>query len=306
MTTLIIVLISCIVFVVITLFYMTAVVVNEQTAAILQRLGRFSKILHPGLNFKLPFIEEIAGTVSLRITQLDVKVETKTEDNVFVHVTVAVQYFVFQEHVYEAFYKLKNPEQQITSFVFDVVRARVPRLKLDELFEKKDEIAIAVKDEITSVMKDFGYGILKSLVTDIEPDQKVKISMNEINAAQRLRIAAVEKGEAERIITVKAAEAAAQSNALHGQGIAQQREAIIEGLSKSVSEFREHIPGTSAQDVMFLVLMTQYFDTLKDISANAQTNTILLPHSPSTLTDLSEQMRNAMLVAGQVQNATKK
>ncbi|HBY05781.1 MAG: Band 7 protein [candidate division TM6 bacterium GW2011_GWE2_42_60] len=302
MTTLIIALAS----VALILFFMSTVVVNEQTATIVQRLGRFSKILHPGLNFKIPFIETIAGAVSLRITQLDVKVETKTEDNVFVHVTVAVQYFVFQEHVYEAFYKLKNPEQQITSFVFDVVRARVPRLKLDELFEKKDEIAIAVKDEITSVMKDFGYGILKSLVTDIEPDQKVKISMNEINAAQRLRIAAVEKGEAERIITVKAAEAAAQSNALHGKGIAAQREAIIEGLSKSVNEFREHIPGTSAHDVMFLVLMTQYFDTLKDISANAQTNTILLPHSPSTLTDLSEQMRNAMLIAGQVQNTTKK
>lgn len=282
------------------LFFSSFVIVEQQKTVIIQRLGKFNRILHPGLGFKFPLIETIAGTVNLRIRQLDVRVETKTEDNVFVFVIVSVQYFVDPKGIYEAFYKLQNPEQQITSYVFDVVRARVPRLKLDDLFEKKDEIAIAVKDELTQVMNDFGYVILKALITDIEPDAKVKTSMNEINAAQRLRIAAVEKGEAERILKVKSAEAEAQSKALQGKGIADQRRAIIEGLRESVSEFQESIPGATAADVMNLVLMTQYFDTLKEIGATSSTNTILIPHSPGNLTDLANQIRNAMITAQQV------
>jgi regulator of protease activity HflC (stomatin/prohibitin superfamily) len=282
------------------LFFSSFVIVEQQKLVIVQRFGKFSRVLQPGLNFKIPVVELVAGTVNLRIRQLDVRVETKTEDNVFVFVIVSVQYFVDPKGVYEAFYKLQNPEQQITSFVFDVVRARVPRLKLDDLFEKKDEIAIAVKDEITQVMNDFGYIILKALITDIEPDSKVKASMNEINTAQRLRIAAVEKGEAERILKVKSAEAEAQSKALQGKGIADQRRAIVEGLRESVSEFQESVPGTSAHDVMNLVLMTQYFDTLKEIGASSTTNTILIPHSPGNLSDISDQMRNAMITAQQV------
>jgi regulator of protease activity HflC (stomatin/prohibitin superfamily) len=282
------------------LLFGSLVIVEQQKMFVIQRFGKFSRILHPGLNIKFPLVETVAGTVNLRIRQLDVRVETKTEDNVFVFVIVSVQYFVDPNGVYEAFYKLQNPEQQITSFVFDVVRARVPRLKLDDLFEKKDEIAIAVKDELTQVMNDFGYVILKALITDIEPDAKVKASMNEINAAQRMRIAAVEKGEAERILKVKAAEAEAQSKALQGKGIADQRRAIVEGLRESVSEFRESVPGTSAHDVMNLVLMTQYFDTLKEIGAASTTNTILIPHSPGNLSDISDQMRNAMITAQQV------
>jgi regulator of protease activity HflC (stomatin/prohibitin superfamily) len=271
--------------------------VNQQTAVIVQRFGKFARVAQPGLNFKTPFIETIAGRINLRVQQLDVRVETKTEDNVFVHVIVAVQYHVLPDKVYDAFYRLSNANTQITAFVFDVVRARVPRIKLDDLFEKKDEIADAVKNELSHVMYDFGYGIVKALVTDIDPDAKVKQSMNEINAAQRLRVAATEKGEADRILKVKAAEAEAQSKALQGKGIADQRRAIVDGLRESVDEFQKSVPGTSAQDVMNLVLMTQYFDTLKEIGATSATNTILIPHSPGNLTDLSTQLRNAMMTA---------
>jgi regulator of protease activity HflC (stomatin/prohibitin superfamily) len=274
--------------------------VNQQTAVVIQRFGKFARVAQPGLNFRIPLIETIAGRINLRVQQLDVKVETKTEDNVFVHVIVAVQYHVLPEKVYDAYYRLANANQQITAFVFDVTRARVPRIKLDDLFEKKDEIADAVKNELSHVMYDFGYGIVKALVTDIEPDHTVKEAMNAINAAQRMRIAATEKGEADRILKVKAAEAEAQSKALQGKGIADQRRAIVDGLRESVDEFQKSVQGTTAQDVMNLVLMTQYFDTLKEIGASSVSNTILIPHSPGTLTDLTEQMRAAMITANVV------
>ncbi|WP_337173470.1 SPFH domain-containing protein [Paludisphaera sp.] len=274
--------------------------VQQQTAAIIQSFGKFVRVAQPGLNFKVPFVELVAGRINLRVQQLDVRVETKTEDNVFVHVVVSVQYAVLPDKVYDAFYKLSDPHTQMAAFIFDVVRARVPRLKLDDVFEKKDEIADVVKNELSHVMYDFGYGIVKALVTDIEPDRKVKEAMNEINAAQRLRIAATEKGEADRILKVKAAEAEAQSKALQGKGIADQRRAIVEGLRESVDEFQKSVPGTSAQDVMNLVLMTQYFDTLKEIGASSRSNTILIPHTPGNLGELSNQMRDAMVSAGLV------
>jgi len=285
------------------LLFNTFFVVQQQTAAVVTSFGKFTRVALPGLNMKRPFIESVAGRLNLRVQQLDVKVETKTEDNVFVHVVVSVQYHILGDKVYEAFYKLTDPEMQITAFVFDVVRARVPRIKLDELFEKKDEIADAVKNELAHVMDDFGYGIVKALVTDIEPDRKVKEAMNEINAATRMRVAAMEKGEAERILRVKAAEAEAQSKALQGKGIADQRKAIVEGLRESVDTFQRSVPGTSAQDVMNLVLMTQYFDTIKELGATSRTNTILLPHSPGALTGLQEQIRTAMIGAEQVGRA---
>ena len=275
--------------------------VEQQSIAIIQRFGRFIKIAEAGLHIKWPFIDVIAGYVNLRVKQLDVRVETKTEDNVFVHIVVSVQYFVHREKVYEAFYRLQSPDKQITAFVFDVVRARVPLQKLDDVFEKKDEIAHAVRNELSQVMEDFGYGILKALVTDIDPDPKVKEAMNDINAAQRMRVAATEKGEAERILKVKAAEAEAQSKALQGKGIADQRRAIVEGLRESVAEFSECVPGTTAHDVMNLVLMTQYFDTLKELGASSQTNTILIPHSPGNLADVSSQIRDAMITAQQIE-----
>ena len=273
--------------------------VEQRTTAIVQRLGKFVREAGPGLNVKVPFLDRVAGRINLRVQQLDVKIETKTEDNVFVQMVVAVQFYVLPEKVYDAFYKLDDARRQITSYVFDVVRAQVPKIKLDDVFEKKDEIADIVKAELAQVMEGFGYGILKALVTDIDPDPKVKQSMNEINAAQRMRVAATEKGEADRILKVKAAEGDAQSKALQGRGIADQRQAIVAGLRDSVDEFRRSVPGTTAKDVMNLVLMTQYFDTLKEIGASSRSNTILIPHSPGSLASLSEQIRNAMIEAHQ-------
>jgi regulator of protease activity HflC (stomatin/prohibitin superfamily) len=275
-------------------------VVTQQTAAIIERFGKFVHVARPGLNIKIPIIDSVAGRVNLRVQQLNVKCETKTEDNVFVHVIVAVQYQVLPEKVYDAFYRLSDADTQIRAYVFDVVRARVPKIKLDDVFEKKDEVADAVKNELSHVMDDFGYSIVKALVTDIDPDAKVKEAMNEINAAQRLRVAATEKGEAERILKVKAAEAEAQSKALQGKGIADQRRAIVDGLRESVDDFQKSVPGATAQDVMNLVLMTQYFDTLKEIGQSSHTNTILMPHTPGGMTDVAQQMRNAMITADQV------
>ena len=273
--------------------------VQQRTTAIVQRLGKFVREAGPGLNVKVPFLDTVAGRINLRVQQLDVKIETKTEDNVFVQMVVAVQFYVLPEKVYDAFYRLDDARRQITSYVFDVVRAQVPKIKLDDVFERKDDIADIVKAELAQVMEGFGYGILKALVTDIDPDPKVKQSMNEINAAQRMRVAATEKGEADRILKVKAAEGDAQSKALQGRGIADQRQAIVAGLRDSVDEFQRSVPGTTAKDVMNLVLMTQYFDTLKEIGASSRSNTILIPHSPGSLASLSEQIRNAMIEANQ-------
>jgi regulator of protease activity HflC (stomatin/prohibitin superfamily) len=283
----------------VTALIFTFFTVEQRTTAIVQRLGKFVREAAPGLNVKVPFIDRVAGRINLRVQQLDVKIETKTEDNVFVQMVVAVQYYVLPEKVYDAFYKLDDARRQITSYVFDVVRAQVPKIKLDDVFEKKDDIANIVKAELAQVMEGFGYGILKALVTDIDPDAKVKQSMNEINAAQRMRVAATEKGEADRILKVKAAEGDAQSKALQGRGIADQRQAIVAGLRDSVDEFQRSVPGTTAKDVMNLVLMTQYFDTLKEIGASSRSNTILIPHSPGSLASLSEQIRNAMIEANQ-------
>lgn len=280
--------------------------VRQQTAALVERFGKLQKVSSAGLNFKIPLIDRIAGRVSLRVQQLDVRVETKTKDNVFVFVVVSVQYYVLPDKVVDAFYRLQNPQAQITSFVFDTVRARVPNTNLDELFIMKDDIAKAVKTELDQVMDDFGYGIIKALVTDIDPDAKVKTSMNEINAAQRLRVAAVEQAEADKIRVVKAAEGEAESKALQGKGIADQRMAIVDGLRESVESFSEAVNGTTPQDVMNLVLMTQYFDTLKDVSQSSKSNTILIPHSPSGMSDIGSQLRNAMITANEVNGKDKK
>lgn len=281
-------------------------IVRQQTVAVIERFGRLLKISNSGLNFKIPLIDRVAGRLSLRIRQLDVRVETKTKDNVFVFVVVSVQFFVIPGKESEAFYKLQNPEAQITSYVYDVVRARVPNIILDNVFETKDDIAQAVKIELEQIMDDFGYGITKTLVTDIDPDQNVKNSMNQINAAQRLRVAAVEEAEADKIRVVKAAEAEAESKALQGKGIADQRTAIVKGLEESVTEFKESVKGTSSHDVMNLVLMTQYFDTLKDVGTGSNTNTIMIPHSPGGMNDISEQLRNAMITANEVDRAQDK
>jgi regulator of protease activity HflC (stomatin/prohibitin superfamily) len=274
--------------------------VEQRSVALVQRLGKFQREAEPGIHMKIPILDKVVGRMNLRVQQLDVAVDTKTDDNVFVNLMVAVQYYVLPEKVYDAFYKLDDARRQITSYVFDVVRAQVPNIKLDDVFAKKDDIAEAVKLELSSVMENFGYGILKALVTDIEPDARVKEAMNEINAAQRMRVAANEKGEAEKILKVKLAEGDAQSKALQGKGIADQRQAIVAGLRDSVDEFRRSVPGTTAKDVMNLVLMTQYFDMLKEIGASSRSNAILIPHSPGNLTNLTEQIRNAMIEADAV------
>jgi regulator of protease activity HflC (stomatin/prohibitin superfamily) len=271
--------------------------VEQQTAAIVARFGKFVRIAEAGLNFKVPLIEGVVKTVSYKVHQLDVKVETKTADNVFVHCMVSVQYNIIPEKTYDAVYKLRDPDSQITSYVFDTVRAQVPKITLDQVFENKDEIAKAVKSELTEVMDDFGYNIVKALITDIDPDTKVKESMNEINAAQRMRAAAAEKAEAQYVMKVKEAEAEAKAKELQGKGIANQRKAIVEGLKMSVDDFQKAVEGANAKDVMALVLMTQYFDTLKDIGATAKSNTIMMPHSPGALGDLSQQIMSAMVVS---------
>lgn len=295
MTTFIVLIAIAIVLILTTFF-----TVDQQTAAIVERFGKFVRIAQAGLNLKIPFIEKVAGQISLRVRQLDVPVETKTLDNVFVRVAVSVQFQALQDNVFSAFYRLENTEQQITAFVFDVVRARVPKINLDDVFEKKDEIADAVKSELSEVMSGFGYSIVKALVTDIEPDVKVKAAMNEINEAQRLRIAATERGEAEKILKIKAAEAEAASKALQGKGIAEQRRAIVDGLRDSVGGFQKQIPGTTTQDILSLVLMTQYFDTLRDVGVSSRSNTILIPHGPAVINDLSESLRMAMITANEV------
>lgn len=276
--------------------------VDQQHVAMIERFGRYIKQSNAGLGIKIPLIDKVSGRVSLRVQQLDVRAETKTKDNVFVNVVISVQYFVIPEKVYDAFYKLNDPEVQINSYVFDVVRARVPSITVDQLFEKKDEIAVAVAEELNETMNDFGFEILNALVTDIDPDPKVKSAMNEINAAERLKIAATEKGEADKILQVKSAEADAESKALQGKGIADQRMAIVDGLRESVTDFQNEVEGSTAQDVMNLVLLTQYFDTLKDLGDNSNTKTILIPHSPGGMSDLSSQIREAIMTGSDAVN----
>jgi len=276
--------------------------VKQQNCAVIERFGKFNRISKSGLHFKIPLIDRISNKISLKIKQLNVSVETKTKDNVFVDLVVAVQYKVLPNKVYEACYMLQDPEQQINAFVFDLVRAQVPLLDLDDVFSKKDDIANAVKKELDSQMEEFGYGIIKALVTDVNPDANVKAAMNEINTAQRLRIAATEKGEAEKIMKIKHAEAEAESSILHGQGIAGQRRAIIEGMGESVEEFVKQIPGTDASRVMDMVLMIQYIETLKEIGGSSKSNVVFVPHTPGNVKDLSSQIQETIFSAQKMEN----
>jgi len=277
-------------------------IVHQKEAAIVERLGRFESVLHAGLHVIMPW-QSVRGKLSLKVQELQVEVETKTRDDVFVKLQIAVQYFVIEERVKEAFYELSNPITQIESYIFDEVRSTVPRMPLDEVFQNKDEIAGAVKENLQETMTQYGYGIVRALVNDIAPDAKVKAAMNEINAATRMRKAAEERGEAERILKVKQAEGDAQANVLHGEGIAGQRRAIIDGLRESVEGFEQAVPGATITDVMQLILMTQYFDMLKDVGAHNGASTILLPHSPGGLADIMAQVRDS-IITGNVVTAT--
>jgi regulator of protease activity HflC (stomatin/prohibitin superfamily) len=270
--------------------------VNTAEAVIIQRMGKFHRVATAGLNFKVPWIDQIAGRLDLRVQQLPVDVETKTKDNVFVKIPVSVQYHVIPDHVYEAFYKLASPGRQISSYVFNVILGHVPKMNLDDAFLQQADIAAAIRDSLADVMKTYGYAIDQALVTDIEPDPKVKAAMNEINAAQREQVAANARGEAEKILKVKQAEAEAESKALQGQGIANQRKAIIDGLKESVETFSHAVEGATPKDVMMLVLVTQYLDTLKEIGATDKSSLILMPHSPSAMSDIFQQMQNAIIL----------
>jgi regulator of protease activity HflC (stomatin/prohibitin superfamily) len=271
--------------------------VRTAEVAVITRFGKFLRVAEPGLNWKKPFFDQVAGTVSLRVNQITLTMETKTRDNVFVTIPISVQNRVRPEKVFDAFYKLSDPVAQIKSYVEQVILGHVPGMTLDEVFASQSSIAAAVKKELDTDMADFGYEIVNVLVTDIVPDSKVKSAMNDINAAQREQVAANARGEAEKILVVKRAEAQAESNALQGQGIANQRKAIIEGLQVSIEQFQHVVDGASAMEIMQLVMVTQYFDTLKSIGENDRTNTLFLSHSPSTVRDLSDQILNSMLVA---------
>ena len=271
--------------------------VKQKHAVIIERLGKFNKVSKAGLHFKIPLIDSIAGNVNLRVRELPVEVETKTKDDVFVRIVVSVQFFVIDElnGVKDSFYELNNPEQQIQSYVFDSIRSEVPMMELDDVFAEKEKIALAVKTELSDTMRQFGFDFIKALVTDIDPDAKVKHSMNEINAAKRMKEAAKEEAEAAKIRVVAAAEADAESKRLAGEGIALQRIAIANGLKESVAEVKlameDHV---TSQDVMNMLFMTQHYETVTKLSEN-NTSTIFMPYSPDNVGDLQMQIQSSLL-----------
>jgi len=272
--------------------------VKQQTAAVIERFGKFHSIRNSGLQLKLPVIDRISGRVNLRIQQLDVIIETQTKDNVFVKMKVSVQFKVIQEHVYEAFYKLEYPHDQITAYVFDVVRAEVPKLILDDVFVRKDDIAIAVKRELNEAMMAYGYDIINTLVTDIDPDIQVKNAMNRINAAEREKTAAQFESEAQRIRIVAKAKAEAESKKLQGQGIADQRREIARGLVESVEVLNS--VGINSQEASALIVVTQHYDTLQAVGADTNSNLILLPNSPQAATDMLNNMVASFAASNQI------
>jgi len=293
-----------IVAVVLLLLFGAVFIVKQQTAAVIETFGKFSSIRQSGLQLKIPVVQRIAGKMSLKIQQLDVIVETKTLDDVFVKIKVSVQFKVIKDKVYEAFYKLDYPSDQITSYVFDVVRAEVPKMKLDDVFVKKDDIAIAVKSELNDAMMDYGFDIIKTLVTDIDPDAQVKAAMNRINAAEREKTAAQYDGDAARILIVEKAKAEAESKRLQGQGIADQRREIARGLEESVEVLNK--VGMNSQEASALIVVTQDYDTLQSIGQETNSNLILLPNSPQAGSQMLNDMVASFTASNQIGEAMKK
>ncbi|MDX2248296.1 MAG: SPFH domain-containing protein [Bacteroidia bacterium] len=280
------------------------VIVKQKQAVVIQRFGKFQRVANAGFQLKIPFADQVAGKISLKVQQLDVKVETKTKDDVFVHMKISVQFQVIAGKVYDAFYELEDPQVQITSYVFDTVRAEVPKMKLDEVFARKDDIAIAIKAELEEAMDNYGYGIVKALVTDIDPDEQVKKSMNRINAAEREKVAAMYEAEAERIKIVAIAQAEAESKKLQGQGIADQRREIAKGLEDSVEALNK--VGINSQEASALIVVTQHYDTLQAIGSNSRTNVLLMPNSPSNASDMMNQMVTSFTAASMMGDELKK
>lgn len=275
-------------------------IVREATSVVIERLGKYHRIAHAGFSLIIPFVDRRAAVMNLRVQQLDVTVETKTLDNVFVNLQVSVQFQVGRDQVREAFYALDNPRNQIASYVFDDVRAEVPKLILDDVFAKKEDIALAVQQNIHDIMDNYGYMIIKALITDIDPDHKVKDAMNRINAAKRDKEAAFEEGEAKKIKIIKEAEAEAESKRLSGEGIARQRLEIVRGFKESVEDFKKSLDKVTHEEIMQFVLMTQYFDTIKDIGANSKNSSILMPHSPGGMKDFQNQIIQGTFVGNEL------
>ena len=292
------------VFPVLLLLFGVFFIINQQTAGIIERFGKFHSIRQSGLQLKIPVIDRIAGKLSLKIQQLDVIIETKTKDDVFVKLKVSVQYKVIKEKVYDAFYKLDFPHEQITSYVFDVVRAEVPKMILDDVFLKKDDIAIAVKSELNVAMMEYGYDIIKTLVTDIDPDAQVKEAMNRINASEREKVAAQFEGDAARILIVEKAKAEAESKRLQGQGIADQRREIARGLEESVSVLNK--VDINSQEASALIVVTQHYDTLQSIGQETNSNLILLPNSPQAGSEMLNNMVASFTASNQIGEEMKK
>ena len=278
-------------------------IVKQQTAAVIETFGRFTSVRHSGFHLKIPGVQRIAGRLSLKIQQLDVIIETKTLDDVFVKIKVSVQYKVIRDKVYDAFYKLDYPHDQITSYVFDVVRAEVPKMKLDDVFVKKDYIAIAVKSELNDAMMEYGYDIIKTLVTDIDPDAQVKAAMNRINAADREKTAAQYEGDAQRILIVERAKAEAESKRLQGQGIADQRREIARGLEESVEVLNR--VGINSQEASALIVVTQHYDTLQSLGEQTNSNLILLPNSPQVGSNMLNDMVASFAASNQIGESMK-
>jgi len=293
---------STLIYVIIGIFFLSFLglffIVKQQTAVVVERFGKFQSVRGAGFQLKIPIVDRIAGRLSLKVQQLDVVVETKTKDDVFVKIKVSVQYVVIANKVYDAFYKLDNPYAQITSYVFDVVRAEVPKLRLDDVFEKKDDIAIAVKAELQDAMNDYGYDIIKTLVTDIDPDEQVKHAMNRINASEREKVAAQYEGDAQRILIVEKAKAEAESKRLQGQGIADQRREIARGLEESVNVLNK--VGINSQEASALIVVTQHYDTLQAVGTLNKSNLILLPNSPHAAGDMLNNMIASFAAANQI------
>jgi regulator of protease activity HflC (stomatin/prohibitin superfamily) len=284
------------------LFFFT---VEQQERAVVERFGKFVRVAAPGLQRKSPFVERVAGSMSLQVEQLNTDIETKTKDNVFVVVKLAVQYMVGaeDEKVKHAFYKLDNPEAQMTSFALDVVRSHIPTMDLDEAYADADTIAKHIQDTLQQQMATYGYEIIKALITNIEPDQKVKDAMNNINAASRDREAANQRGEAEKVLAIKRAEADKESMRLHGEGVAEQRKAIAQGLKDSLALIADQ-HGLKAKEAMGLVALTQYMDTLRAVGENGNMTTLLLPHSPASVGTLMDQVQEGMLTGNLAADAT--
>ncbi|XOD68995.1 MAG: SPFH domain-containing protein [Flavobacteriales bacterium AspAUS03] len=279
-------------------------VVKQQTAVIIERFGKFYSIWQAGLQLKLPVIDRVVGKLTLKIQQLDVMVETKTKDNVFVRLKVSVQFQVIKNKVFDAFYKLDNPHSQITSYIFDVVRAEVPKMRLDDVFERKDDVAMAVKGELEEAMQNYGYDIIKALVTDIDPDEQVKQAMNRINTAEREKVAAEYEAEAERIRIVAKAKAEAESKQLQGKGIADQRREIAKGLLESVEVLNN--VGINSQEASALIVVTQHYDTLQSIGERTESNLILLPNSPGSASEMLNSMVASFSASSQIGEAIKR